>query len=187
MVIQLFKNIHTYFQCAFPWSFLCYNQILPWLHCTLVKYSTYSHFFCSVVFFFAFQFSCFGESLHRVIKAICIGNSMTCSDIEVNELVSKSLYSAQLVQTLSQVDVLFLVFCISEHSFSSWISWISKSGNSSAIFLLLARWDYFVILVTIVTEIFTYRYFKLSWNKIPPSQPIKLQKFLRQWYKFLSC
>ena len=56
-------------------------------------------------------------------------------------------------------------------SFSSWMCWISKPGNLSAIFSLLARRDYFVILVTEETVIFT-----LSWNIYLYSQLIKLQK-----------
>ena len=36
------------------------------------------------------------------------------------------LFSAQLVQILSQVDVLFPVFWFSEFSFSSWISWFQN-------------------------------------------------------------
>ena len=42
------------------------------------------------------------------------------------QMVLKFLFSAQLDQTLSLVDVLFSVFWFSEFSFSSWISWFQN-------------------------------------------------------------
>ena len=43
----------------------------------------------------------------------------SCFSSSASKLVLKFLFSAQLVQTLSQVDVLFSVFWFSEFSFSS--------------------------------------------------------------------
>ena len=51
-------------------------------------------------------------------NAICLF-SLSCFASYVSKLLSKFLFSAQLVHTLSQVDVLFLVFWFSEFSFSS--------------------------------------------------------------------
>ena len=80
------------------------------------------------------------------------------------------VFLAQLVQTLSQVDVLFSVFWFSEFSFRSWISWFQNLlifppflRNSCD---EIIRWFW----VTIVTVIFTCRYFKLSWNTSALSQ-----------------
>ena len=44
---------------------------------------------------------------------------MRCFASQASKLVLKFLFSAQLVQTLSQVDVLFSIFWFSEFSFSS--------------------------------------------------------------------
>ena len=72
------------------------------------------------------------------------------------------LFSAQLVQTLSQVEVLFTVFWFPEFSFSIWISWF----QNLEIFPPFLRNSCDKIIwwfqVTIVTVIFTCRYFKLS-------------------------
>ena len=87
-----------------------------------------------------------------------------------NKLVSKFLFLAQLVQTLSQGNVLFSVFWFSEFCFSSLISWF----HNLEIFLPFLRklceeiiWWFWV---TLVTVIFTCRYFKLGWNTSALSQ-----------------
>ena len=54
-------------------------------------------------------------------NAMCLFLS-TCFASSASKLVLKFLFSAQLVQTLNQVDLLFSVFWFSEFSFSSWIS-----------------------------------------------------------------
>ena len=65
---------------------------------------------------------------------------------------------------LSQVDVLFSVFWFYEFSFSSWISWFQNLEifppflRNSCDEIIWWFW------VTIVTVIFTCRYFQLSWN-----------------------
>ena len=71
---------------------------------------------------------------------------------------------------LSKVDVLFSVFWFSEFSFSSWISWFQNLEifppflRNSCDEIIWWFW------VTIVTVIFTCRYFKLSWNTSALSQ-----------------
>ena len=104
-------------------------------------------------------------------NAICSFSS-SCFVSKESKLVSKFLFSVQLVQTFSQIDVLFSVF---RFSFSPWISWTSESGKSFRHFFVTPRRDYFVI--TIVTVIFTCRYF----NKLKYlcSHSIKLKKFVR--------
>ena len=87
-----------------------------------------------------------------------------------SKLVLKFLFSAQLDQTLSQGDLLFSVFWFSEFSFSSWISWFQNLEifppflRNSCDEIIWWFW------VTIVTVIFTCRYFKLSWNTSALSQ-----------------
>ena len=60
-----------------------------------------------------------------IYNAMCLFLS-SCFASSASKLVLKFLFSAQLVQTLSQVDVLFSVFWFSEFSFSSWISWFQN-------------------------------------------------------------
>ena len=96
-------------------------------------------------------------------NAICLFLS-SCFASSASKLVLKFLFSAQLVQTLSQVDVLSSVFWFYEFSFSSWISWFQNLEifppflRNSCDEIIWWFW------VTIVTVIFTCRYFKLSWN-----------------------
>ena len=99
----------------------------------------------------------------QLSNAMCLFLS-SCFASSASKLVLKFLFSAQLVQTLSQVDVLFSIFWFSEFSFSSWISWF----QNLEIFPPFLRNSCDEIIwwfgVTIVTVIFTCRYFKLSWN-----------------------
>ena len=102
-------------------------------------------------------------------NAMCLFLS-SCFASSVSKLVLKFLFLAQLVQTLSQVDVLFSVFWFSEFSFSSWISWFQNLKifppflRNSCDEIIWWFW------VTILTVIFTCRYFKLSWNTSALSQ-----------------
>ena len=95
---------------------------------------------------------------------------LSCFTSSASKLVLKFLFSAQLVQTLSQVDLLFSVFWFSKSSFTSWISWFQ---NLEIFPPFLRNWCNEMIWwfwVTIVTVIFTCRYFKLSWNTSALSQ-----------------
>ena len=95
----------------------------------------------------------------------------SCFASSASKLVLKFLFSAQLVQTLSQVEVLFSVFWFSEFSFSSWIYWFQNLEIFPP--FLRNSCDKKIIWwfgVTIVTVIFTCRYFKLSWNTSALSQ-----------------
>ena len=102
-------------------------------------------------------------------NAMCLFLS-SCFALKARKLVLKFLFSAQLVQTLSQVDVLFSVFWFSELSFSSWISWFQNLEifppflRNSCDEIIWWFW------VTTVTVIFTCGYFKLSWNTSVLSQ-----------------
>ena len=102
-------------------------------------------------------------------NVMCLFSS-SCFASLGSKLVLKFLFSAQLVQTLSQVDVLFSVFWFPKFSFSSWISWFQNLEifppflRNSCDEIIWWLW------VTIVTVIFTCRYFKLSWNTSALSQ-----------------
>ena len=102
-------------------------------------------------------------------NAICLFSS-SCFASQASKLLSKFLFSAQLVHTLSQVDVLFLVFWFSEFSFSSWISWFQNLGIFPPFFSNSCDEIMWWFGVTIATVIFTCRYFKLSWNTSALSQ-----------------
>ena len=88
----------------------------------------------------------------------------------MGKLVSKFFFSAQLVQTLSQVDVLFSVFWFSEFSLSSWISWFQNLEIFPPFLRISCEEIIWWFWVTIVTVIFAFRYFKLSWNTSALSQ-----------------
>ena len=94
----------------------------------------------------------------------------SCFASSASKLVLKFLFSAQLVQILSLVGVLFSVFWFFEFSFSSWISWF----QNLEVFPPFLRNSCDEIIwwfgVTIVTVTFTCRYFKLSWNTSALSQ-----------------
>ena len=81
-----------------------------------------------------------------------------------------SCFRPSFVHTLSQVDVLFLVFWFSEFSFSSWISWFQNLEIFPPFFRNSCDEIMWWFGVTIVTVIFTCRYFKLSWNTSALSQ-----------------
>ena len=71
---------------------------------------------------------------------------------------------------LSQVDVLFSVFWFSKFSFSSWISWFQNLKIFRPFLCNSCDEIIWWFWVTIVTLIFTCRYFKLSWNTSALSQ-----------------
>ena len=81
-----------------------------------------------------------------------------------------SCFRPSFVHTLSQVDELFLVFWFSEFSFSSWISWFQNLEIFPPFFRNSCDEIMWWFGVTIVTVIFTCRYFKLSWNTSALSQ-----------------